>query len=53
MEDKRAISPEMPDKLVENYGFVDHILCSAKTGLNVEKIFIEITQRMLENAGII
>jgi len=52
LEDRRAITLDMPDKLVEEYGFMNHILCSAKTGLNVEKIFIEITQRMVENADL-
>ena len=49
LEDKRAFDKKLADDLVQEYGFTDHIECSAKTGLNVEEIFLRLTRIMMKN----
>ena len=49
LEDRRAIAPDIPNKIVQEYGFVSQILCSARSGYNVEEIFIELTKCMIKN----
>ncbi len=48
LENKRAISKVDSQDLAKQYGFSDFIECSSKTGENVNKIFITLTQMILE-----
>ena len=50
LEEKRSVLKEDAIKLAKNYNFLNYIECSAKTGYNIEQIFIEITTAMLKNS---
>ena len=53
LEEKRAFDKHVADELVQEYGFTDHVECSAKTGLNVEEIFNNLTRIMMKKNGFI
>lgn len=53
LENKRSISPKEGHRLMEEKDLCDFSECSAKTGENVEKIFANITKRMLSRAGML
>jgi small GTP-binding protein len=52
LESKRTISKNDALKLMKNYNFVDFIECSAKTGVNIEQIFYNLSLKMLDNVNI-
>ncbi len=53
LESERVVSKEEALEVAKNYGFVGCIECSAKTGQNVEALFIQITKTMLEGANLL
>jgi len=48
LEENRTIKTEMAEEVVNKFSFLDHMECSAKTGDNVEEIFLKITKTMKE-----
>ena len=50
LEEKRSVPKEEAIDLTKYHNLFNYIECSAKTGHNIEQIFIEITQAMLKNA---
>jgi Ras-related protein Rab-18 len=53
LENKRSVENEDASKLVEKHDLKGYFECSSKTGENVERIFEEITRKMMENAGLL
>ncbi len=53
LEQKRAVTKEFAEKLGKEYGFLDQMECSAKTGYNVEEIFAKLTVQMMKNNKLI
>jgi len=49
LQKHRQVSDEDAKAYAESVGAV-HMLCSAKTGLNVETLFLELTKGMIEKA---
>ncbi len=52
LEEKRAVDKEVSEKIMHDYGFFSHIECSAKTGVNVEKIFTDLTVNLLKSINL-
>ena len=48
VEDRKT-SKELAEKFEKEYGFIDHIECSAKTGHNVDNIFTSLTLSILND----
>jgi len=48
IEENRTVDNEMVEEVVNKFGFLEYIECSAKTGYNVEEIFFKITKTMKE-----
>jgi len=53
LEKNREITKEEAHKIAKAKNLIDCIECSAKTGKNVEDIFISIARKMMEKAGLI
>ncbi|HEC93692.1 MAG TPA: GTP-binding protein [Candidatus Atribacteria bacterium] len=53
LEEDREVSSEEGIKIAKSRNLAGFIECSAKTGENVEDVFIGITKLMLKNAGLI
>ena len=53
LEENRSINYEHAKVLAEEHNFSDFFECSAKTGENIEKIFIDLSCMMLENAQLL
>ena len=51
--EKKAVFPEYVTSIVEENNFAGFFECSAKTGDNVEEIFVSLTRLMLKRAGLI
>ncbi len=49
LEQKRAVSKEYAANFGKEYGFLDQIECSAKTGYNVEEVFAKLTIAIMKN----
>ena len=49
LKDQRKINPESGEEICEEYQLAGHIETSAKEGENVEKVFLKITQEMVDN----
>jgi len=48
LNNSRTVSREIAHEIVTEHNFLDYIECSAKTGENVEEIFLKITDIMME-----
>jgi len=53
LAENRGVSKEEAQELSKEYEFAKYMECSAKTGENVEELFINITKIMLEKAGLL
>ncbi len=52
LETNRAVSKDFISKKIKEYGFTEYLECSAKTGLNIEEIFVKLTTAMLKTGKI-
>ncbi|MBD3194209.1 MAG: GTP-binding protein [Candidatus Lokiarchaeota archaeon] len=50
---KRSVFPEQASQLAEDQNLAGYSECSAKTGENVEEVFIAITEIMMKRAGLV
>ncbi len=53
LETNRAVSKDIIAKKGKEFGFLEYIECSAKTGFNIEEIFVKISSAMLKASKII
>ena len=53
LQDKRAAPREDAIEIAKHYNFLDYIECSAKTGENVEQVFLKIGKIMMEKEGLL
>jgi len=52
LEHKRAVKKEDAEAFKNQFGFINNIECSSKTGENVDVVFETLTREMLVRAGI-
>ena len=50
---QNKIDMNFPAQVVNKFNFIDHILCSAKTGYNVDLIFNRLTEEIMKKLGFI
>ncbi len=49
----KKIDMNYPIQVLKKYNFIDHILCSAKTGYNVDLIFKRLTEAIMKKLGFV
>ena len=53
LESVRTVPKEEVEEAVEKFNILDSLVCSSKTGENIEDLFVNITRIMMNKAGLL